>query len=129
MPQEPGGLKTFPIVGFVTTTDPAKARQFYGDILGLDFVSQDNFAVVFKTQGNTIRVGIAQKMTPAGHTVLGWEVPDVSAMAKRLTAAGVKFERFPSMPQDDLGIWDAPGGSRVAWFKDPDGNVLSISQH
>jgi hypothetical protein len=77
-----------------------------------------------------LRVTLVPKVMAAGYTVLGWEVPDISAAARELIRVGVKLERFPSMEQDELGVWTAPGGvARIAWFKDPDGNVLSISQH
>lgn len=118
------------IVAFVITTDPARAKAFYGDTLGLEYVSQDDFAVVFNANGVHIRVTIMRGHTPANHTVLGWNVPDISAAVKELTAAGVSFEKYSFLEQDELGVWTAPGGAaKVAWFKDPDGNVLSVSQH
>jgi hypothetical protein len=76
-----------------------------------------------------LRVTIAPNVVAAGYTVLGWKVPDAASAVKALTQAGVVFERYEGMPQDELGIWTAPGGTKVAWFKDPDGNVLSVSQH
>jgi catechol 2,3-dioxygenase-like lactoylglutathione lyase family enzyme len=119
------------IVAFVPTRDRAKARRFYEAVLGLHFVSEDPFAIVFDANGVTIRVvdisGI-ERFEPAPFTILGWNVPNAQAAARHLTEQGVKFERFPGMQQDSAGIWDSPGGARVAWFKDPDGNILSISQ-
>jgi catechol 2,3-dioxygenase-like lactoylglutathione lyase family enzyme len=114
-------------MAFVATRDPARAKVFYKDTLGLRFVSQDRFAVVFDAHGIMLRVAIVQKIVVAPYTVLGWEVPDITAAAKDLAKTGVHFERF-GMPQDDLGIWTSPSGARVAWFKDPDGNLLSITE-
>jgi catechol 2,3-dioxygenase-like lactoylglutathione lyase family enzyme len=115
------------IVAFVATSDPARAKTFYGDTLGLKFVSEDPFAVVFDAHGTILRVAIVQNVAVAPYTVLGWHVPDVSASAKELKSGGVTCERFGFLEQDELGIWVAPGGTKVAWFKDPDGNMLSIS--
>ena len=124
------GLGSSKLVGFVATRDAARAKAFYRDTLGLRLVSEDQFAVVFDANGIMLRVTPVREIAPAQYTVLGWEVKDISAKAKELASAGVKFERFEAfMKQDKLGIWDAPGGARVAWFKDPDGNLLSISQH
>jgi catechol 2,3-dioxygenase-like lactoylglutathione lyase family enzyme len=120
-------LRTRKIMAFVATRDPSRAKAFYKDTLGLRFVSQDPFAVVFDAHGIMLRVAIVQKIVVAPYTVLGWEVPDIAAAAKDLAKAGVHFERF-GMPQDELGIWTSPSGARVAWFKDPDGNLLSITQ-
>ena len=119
------------MVGFVTTTKPDEARAFYGEKLGFRFVADDDFALVFDANGTTIRVGKARSFTPAHGTVLGWEVGDVHAAIEELTARGVTFEQFnlPFMKQDEAGVWTAPSGDQVAWFKDPDGNVLSISKH
>ena len=122
-------LAAYPIVAFVLTSDPAKARAFYEGILGLRFISQDHFALVFEAHGNMLRVGIVEKVTPPNNTVLGWEVPDIAAAIKMLQIAGVVFERYPGMKQDELGVWSPPNGDKVAWFRDPDGNVLSLSQH
>ena len=123
-------LRTQPIIAFVSTADPKRAKKFYRDMLGLRLVLEEiPFALVFDAHGTMLRVSIVPKLTPAGYTVLGWKVPGITAAAKALTKAGVKFERYPGMQQDELGIWEAPGGARVAWFKDPDGNTLSISQH
>lgn len=116
------------IMAFVGTRDPERARAFYRDTLGLHLVSEDSFALAFDVNGTMLRVSIVPDLTPAKYTVLGWQVPDIVAVVQELQKAGVAFERYP-FPQDDLGIWTAPGGARVAWFKDPDGNVLSVSQH
>jgi catechol 2,3-dioxygenase-like lactoylglutathione lyase family enzyme len=118
------------IIGFIATSDSDRARKFYRDTLGLPLVSEQlPFALVFDAHGTMLRVTIVKKVNPAGYTVLGWQVPDIVAAAEALSRAGVQFERYQRMEQDELGIWSAPGGSKVAWFKDPDGNTLSISQH
>ncbi|HZM11838.1 MAG TPA: VOC family protein [Candidatus Limnocylindrales bacterium] len=118
------------IIGFVPITDAARAKSFYAEKLGLKFVSEDPFAIVFDANGNMIRLTRMKEVKPQAFAILGWQVPDIVTTVQRLQAAGVKFERYGDfMQQDELGIWSAPGGSRVAWFKDPDGNTLSVSQH
>lgn len=119
------------MIGFIVTSDPEKAKAFYGDVLGFRLMSDDNFALVFDANGTMLRVIKAQKFTPAQGTVLGWEVDDMHAAIKELTPRGVHFEQFnlPFMKQDELGVWTPPDGDQVAWFKDPEGNMLSISRH
>ena len=117
------------IVAFAATTNPERAKEFYSGVLGLPLVSQDAFALVFDANGVTLRVSSVRQVAQAQYTVLGWEVADIAAKVKELAEAGVKFERYSFPGQDEMGIWTAPGGTRVAWFKDPDGNILSISQH
>src|SRR5438067_10244738 len=102
------------IIGFVGTSDPDQARKFYGDTLGLPLVSEQMpFALVYDAHGTMLRVTIVKKVNVAGYTVLGWKVPNITAAAKALAAAGVRFERYPGMQQDHLGIWSPPGGSKV----------------
>jgi catechol 2,3-dioxygenase-like lactoylglutathione lyase family enzyme len=122
-------LSSCNIVAFIATRDAARARAFYQDKLGLRFVSEDPFAVVFDAHGTILRIATVPELAPAPYTVLGWQVPDIAAAANELRANGVRFERYPGMEQDQNGIWAAPSGARIAWFKDPDGNTLSISQH
>jgi catechol 2,3-dioxygenase-like lactoylglutathione lyase family enzyme len=118
------------IVAFVGITNPERAKAFYRDTLGLRLVSEDGFALVFEAKGTMLRVSIVREVSAAQYTVLGWEVADIVATAKELAKAGVTLERYAFLPdQDPQGIWTAPGGARVAWFKDPDGNILSLSQH
>jgi catechol 2,3-dioxygenase-like lactoylglutathione lyase family enzyme len=121
-------LGSINIVAFVPTKDTEKARAFYEGVLGLRFVKDDGFAMVMDANGIMVRVAKAQ-FTPAPFTILGWQVPDIERMAAALQAKGVQFERFGFLEQDALGIWTAPTGDKVAWFKDPDGNILSVSQH
>lgn len=118
------------IVAFVPTLDFDRARAFYVDLLGLRFVHNDGFAMVLDANGTMIRVAKVQSdFKPVIFTILGWEVSAIETEVAALTAKGVVFERYGFFEQDDLGIWAAPGGSKVAWFKDPDGNTLSVSQH
>jgi len=117
------------IVAFVATKNSEKSKTFYNDKLGLKFVSDDGFALVFDIGGTMLRIARVKDFTPAGFTILGWEVEGIEKAVSELAKKGVTFERFPGLPQDELGIWSAPGGAKVAWFKDPDGNILSLSQH
>jgi catechol 2,3-dioxygenase-like lactoylglutathione lyase family enzyme len=116
------------VVAFVATTNADRAREFYGGVLGLRLLADEPFALVFDAHGTTLRVQKLPELAPARHTVLGWLVPDVAAAIRQLSAKGVAFERYPGLPQDELGIATFPGGSRVAWFKDPDGNTLSLTE-
>ena len=121
-------LGSIDIVAFVPTRDAEKARAFYEGVLGLRFVKDDGFALVLDANGIMVRVAKAQ-FTPAPFTILGWQVLDIEKIVTGLQGKGVQFERFGFFEQDALGIWTAPSGDKVAWFKDPDGNVLSVSQH
>jgi len=117
------------LVGFVPTKDSKRSRAFYEGKLGLQFVSDDQFALVMKTGENMVRIAKGADFVPAQYTVMGWEVTEIEALVKWLNGRGVTFEKYPFVEDQELGIWTAPGGARVAWFKDPDGNVLSLSQH
>ena len=117
------------IVAFVATRNAEKAKEFYGDKLGLKFVSDDGFALVFDIAGTMFRIARVKEITVAQYTVLGWEVQNIEKAVSDLVAKGVAFERFPGLPQDQLGVWTAPSADKVAWFKDPDGNILSLSEH
>ncbi len=116
------------LVAFVATLDPSRAKEFYRDTLGLPLVREDQFALVFDAAGIMLRVTPVQELAAAKYTVLGWQVRDIVRTAKDLQKAHVTLERYPGMQQDELGIWSSPNGARVAWFKDPDGNTLSITQ-
>lgn len=122
-------LATSKIIGFLAVTDAAAARQFYEGKLGLAFVSDDPFAMVFDANGTHVRLQKVQKHSPQPFTALGWEVKDIVKHAAGLAERGIAFERFQGLEQDKHGIWTAPGGARIAWFKDPAGNLLSLSQH
>jgi catechol 2,3-dioxygenase-like lactoylglutathione lyase family enzyme len=127
---QPLGLGTFNIVGFVSIVDVSRAKAFYRDTLGLRLVMEEPpFALVFDANGIMLRLGMAKEIPPAHGTVLGWQVPEIMAVVTNLGQAGVQFERYAGMEQDELGIWTSPTGAKVAWFKDPDGNTLSVSEH
>jgi catechol 2,3-dioxygenase-like lactoylglutathione lyase family enzyme len=124
------GLGKYKIIGFVSIVDVPRARNFYRDTLGLRLVMEEPpFALVFDANGIMLRLGMAKEIAPAHGTVLGWQVPEITATVKDLAQAGVQFERYKGMDQDELGIWTSPTGAKVAWFKDPDGNILSLSEH
>jgi catechol 2,3-dioxygenase-like lactoylglutathione lyase family enzyme len=114
---------------FVCVTDRVRAKAFYGGTLGLTLKHEDGFAMVFDSNGTTLRVSPLKELKPQPFTVLGWEVPDIKAAVKALAGAGVEFVRVPGLPQDESGIWSPAPGIFVAWFKDPDGNMLSVAQH
>lgn len=118
------------IVAFVPTKDSDKARAFYEGVLGLGFIKDDGFAMVLDANGIMIRVAkVGKDFTPAQYTILGWQVSQIENVVRDLRERGVHFEIFGFFKQDELGIWTAPTGDKVAWFKDPDGNILSVSQH
>lgn len=119
-------LESAKIMAFVGITDVARARAFYEGTLGLPVVSDDPFALVFDVNGTTLRAAKVGAAAPPPYTTLGWTVADVEGTVRALTAKGVAFERYPGMEQYALGIWQVHGG-KVAWFKDPDGNLLSLS--
>ena len=121
-------LSTARIVAFVAAADPDRARRFYVETLGLPLLADEPFALVFDANGVMLRVQKVAAVAPAPHTVLGWNVPDVRAAVAALAAKGVAFERFDGMSQDAHGIWTSPSGACIAWFKDPDGNLLSLTQ-
>ena len=119
------------VVAFVPSRSPKKSRSFYEHTLGLGFVSEDQFADVFDANGVMVRVvGVSsvEGFKPFPFTILGWSVADIAKTVKGLERKGVKFERYGGMDQDQLGIWTSPSGARIAWFKDPDGNVLSVAE-
>jgi catechol 2,3-dioxygenase-like lactoylglutathione lyase family enzyme len=117
------------IMAFVPTRDFARARSFYEGVLGLRFVSEDGFALVLDADGIMLRVSKVPKFEPQPFTILGWEVSDIENAVSGLQERGLGFEKYGIRGQDECGIWTAPDGSKVAWFKDPDGNILSLSQH
>ena len=117
------------MIGFVPTMDSTRAREFYEKKLGFQFVSDDQFALVMRVGDNMVRIAKAGKFTPAQYTVLGWEVTTIEDEVRALAARGVVFEKYPFVQDQQTGIWTTPNGDKVAWFKDPDGNVLSLSEH
>ena len=127
--QEKKMLASMNMMGFVLTKDYDKARAFYEGKLGFDFVSLDKFALVMQAGKSSIRIVKVPTFTPLQSTVLGWEVDDIEAMVAWLANRFVAFEKYPFVQDKERGIWTTPDGNKVAWFKDPDGNVLSVSQH
>lgn len=117
------------IGAFVATADSARAREFYEKTLGLDFVSDEPYAVVFNANGTTLRIQKVQEVVVAPYTALGWHVTDIASVISELVDRGVEFLKFEGFGQDELGIVTFPGGAKVAWFKDPDGNTLSLDEH
>ncbi len=116
------------LVAFVATTDLGRARRFYVEALGLRFIGEDDFAVQVRANGVLIRIAHVTDHTPAVHTVLGWEVGDIGSALGRLRAIGVEAIRYPWFEQTGVGVWLTATGDQVAWFADPDGNVLSLTQ-
>jgi catechol 2,3-dioxygenase-like lactoylglutathione lyase family enzyme len=113
---------------FVSTTDPARAKKFYKNILGLSLKSEDDFALEFNANETSLRISIVQDLKPQPFTVLGWDVGDIKAVISSLISKGVSFERYDFLRQDETGVWASPSGAKVAWFKDPDGNLLSLTE-
>lgn len=114
-------------VAFLATTDGERARAFYADTLGIPFIADEGVALVFDLRGTALRVTRIERLAPQPFTVLGWRVEDATITVRELARRGVTFERYPQLEQDELGIWTSPSGARVAWFKDPDGNLLSVT--
>ncbi|WP_158942229.1 VOC family protein [Granulicella sp. S190] len=117
------------VMGFIPTVDAGRARTFYEGVLGLQFVSDDAFALVVRSKETFIRIAKLKEFTPARYTILGWRVKEIESEVQALTGRGVTFMRYPPLVQSELGVWTAPGGSKIAWFLDPDGNALSLSEH
>ena len=121
-------LKGFEIIVFAATADSTKSRAFYEDVLGLDIISEDDFAVVFNARGVELRIQKLQAFTPQPHTQLGWSVTSIEQVMSALRARGVVFEKYPFLEQNSEGVWTAPSGAKIAWLKDPDGNLLSLTE-
>jgi len=121
-------LASAALVAFVPAADLDRSDDFYGGVLGLERVESSGFANVYDANGTMLRVTRVENPMRTPYTVLGWTVKDIAAAARDLAAQGVWLKRFQGMDQDAAGIWTAPGGSRIAWFEDPDGNILSLQQ-
>lgn len=117
------------IGSFVATADAAKAREFYEKTLGLEFISDEPYALVFNANGTTLRIQKVNEVVVAPYTAIGWHVTEISSVVSKLKERGVDFILVEGFGQDDLGIVTFPGGARVAWFKDPDGNTLSLDEY
>ena len=121
-------LADFKLMAFLATTDAARARAFYEGVLGLRFVSEDDFAVVYDAKGIELRLQKVRELKPQPYTALGWSVDGIGKIVRDIAARGGKFERFPQLGQDAAGIWTSPSGARIAWLRDPDGNLLSLTE-
>jgi catechol 2,3-dioxygenase-like lactoylglutathione lyase family enzyme len=116
------------LMAFVATQDAKRAKDFYEHVLGLQLVADEAYALVFDAHGTELRVQKAGAFEPHVFTALGWEVPDIHAALRAMKARGIEAERFAHLEADELGVWNA-GHALVTWFKDPDGNLLSLTQH
>jgi predicted enzyme related to lactoylglutathione lyase len=121
-------LTVAPIIAFLATAKPARAKAFYRDTLKLKLTDEDDFALIFDAAGVMLRVVKVAQPTIAPYTVLGWQVNDIAATMQTLRRRGVRFHRYKGMVQDKSGVWTAPSGAKIAWFKDPDGNTLSLTE-
>jgi catechol 2,3-dioxygenase-like lactoylglutathione lyase family enzyme len=118
-----------PLIAFIPTKDATRARRFYEKVLGLRFVNDDSFAIVMEANGTMVRIVRVGDYTPFPFTILGWQVGDIHRTVAEMAGKGVTFSRYGFLEQEEDGVWSAPGGAKVAWFTDPDGNTLSLSQH
>ena len=125
---EPSILGSEQLAAFVGCTNSEAARHFYEHVLGLTFVADDQYALVFDANGTSLRIQKLHEVAPIPYTVLGWHVEDIEMTVAELAGRGVIFEQFPGLPQDESGIMTFDNGAKVAWFKDPDGNILSLDQ-
>ena len=116
-----------PLMAFIPVRDLEAARSFYGETLGLPVTDENPFAVVLDAGGTMLRLAPVDDLRPQAFTIAGWEVADIAAAVDALVARGIAFTRYDGMEQDERGIWTTPGGDRVAWFSDPDGNTLSLT--
>jgi catechol 2,3-dioxygenase-like lactoylglutathione lyase family enzyme len=116
------------IMCFSATRNAEAAKDFYQNILGLKLVEDSPFALAFDANGTMLRIQKVQEHSPPKHTSLGWKVADINSQVNALVSKGVRFERYDRLLQDGAGIWESPSGARVAWFRDPDGNTLSLTQ-
>lgn len=116
------------IIAFIATAQPEQARVFYSEVLELRLLADTPFALVFDANGTMLRIQKVETLTKVGYTVLGWHVGDIHAAVEMLLKRGIVFNRYPGLPQDEQGIWTTPDGNKIAWFTDPDGNTLSLTE-
>src|SRR3954451_16296575 len=121
-------LATSDVIAFAASTDLARARSFYETTLGLTVVDENAYACVVDANGTMLRLTAVAEVAQPGYTVRGWRVTNISETVAGLETLGVVFARYDGIEQDAQGVWTTPGGDRVAWFTDPDGNVLSLTQ-
>ncbi len=124
----PPVLEEAVLVAFIPTLNLTQAKAFYGTMLGLPMEGESPVAITFDANGTTVRTVLVERFTPFPFTIVGWTVQDISDAVSELTARGIAFERFDGIQQDKLGVWRSPGGAQVAWFKDPFGNTISLTQ-
>ena len=122
-------LEDAPFIGFIPVTDLEASKEFFVNILGLTFVYENEYALVVDAHGTKLRITPVPELRPQPFTIAGWSSNDVVSTVKQMRVAGITFNRYDGLEQDELGIWRAPSGDLVAWFSDPDGNVLSVSGH
>lgn len=125
---EPMSLTAANLISFVSASDAAQAKEFYSGVLELRLIRETPYALILDANGTMLRVTLVERVHPAPCTVLGWEVANIAHAVERLASRGVEFLRYDGMSQDELGIWDSPSGGRIAWFRDPEQNVLSLTQ-
>jgi predicted enzyme related to lactoylglutathione lyase len=116
------------IIAFIATAQPEQAKMFYGEVLGLRLMEDTPFALVFDANGTMLRIQKVETLTKAGYTALGWQVGDIQEAGEMLLKRGIHFDRYPGLPQDEQGIWTTPEGNKIAWFTDPEGNTLSLTE-
>ena len=122
-------LRNSTVVGFVATSMPELSKHFYNKVLGLTLLEESPFAIVFQANNTVIRVQKTEQAHPPPYTTLGWTVKNIAETVHALSAAGVQFEQYDGLEQDNTGLWNTPDGAAIAWFKDPDGNLLSLTQN
>jgi catechol 2,3-dioxygenase-like lactoylglutathione lyase family enzyme len=120
-------LRGAPFIAFVPVSDVEQARGFYHGLLGLPVIEDTPFALVVTAGDTMLRITPVGEFRPQPFTVAGWQVPDIAEAMAALAERGLTGLRFDGMDQDASGVWTAPGGDRVAWFADPDGNTLSLT--
>ncbi len=113
---------------FLATSKPAESKEFYGSKIGLSFVSSDPYALVFSVAETELRIQIVDAVISTPYTSLGWSVDNLQSVVEKLRQEGVEFERYEGLEQDEFAIWPAPGGAKISWFKDPDDNIISLTQ-
>jgi catechol 2,3-dioxygenase-like lactoylglutathione lyase family enzyme len=121
-------LESSDLIAFVSTAEPERSRLFYETTLGLRVIDDSTYACAYDVHGTQLRVTVVDDVSPRPYTVLGWRVDDIDAAVRALTARDVTVVRYPGMDQDEAGVWTSPSGARIAWFEDPDHNLLSLTE-
>ncbi len=115
-------------VSFLAIDGVEKAKAFYVETLGLSLVEESPYALVFEHHGHFTRIQIVETLDPAPFTVHGWMVGNIEEKVRSLVSKGITFVIYEGLPQDQFGIWNSPSGAKIAWFTDPSGNILSLTQ-